>query len=50
VERLIVAEQDYAEGRQRWLATADEVLTWQQRAVAADAQLKQLRDKERNTT
>lgn len=50
VERLIVAEQDHAACQQRWLTTADEVLTWQQRAVAAEAQLKKLRDKEKHKT
>jgi hypothetical protein len=45
-ERLIAAEQLMAEQRARWLSQQDEVLTWQMRAVTAEAQLQQLQQRD----
>jgi len=41
VERLLAVERTYAEERERWLLQQDEVLTWQLRAEAAEARLKE---------
>lgn len=41
VERLLVEEQTYAEQRERWLKSQDEVLVWRLRAEAAEARLVQ---------
>ncbi len=41
VERLLAEEQTYAEQRERWLKSQDEVLTWRLRAEAAEARLAQ---------
>jgi hypothetical protein len=41
--RLLLAEQQYAELHERWLATHDKVLQWQLRAELAEKQFLQLK-------
>lgn len=40
-ERLIAAERQLSEQRERWLGQQDETLTWRLRAEAAEARLKE---------